>query len=94
MILIATDGEAHQTGDGGEHRFTVSAKRLRGLKSALKAASFKTLKRSYEPKGQVFDGITQIVRYRGRSVSISTGAEVPPRLAKVINRLSRILRYR
>ena len=50
-LTIQTDGKAKQTGDSGDHRFTVSAKRLRALKRALKAARFKTLKSSYEPKG-------------------------------------------
>jgi hypothetical protein len=93
-LTLQTDGRALQTGDNGEHHFKVSAKRLRGLKSALKAAKFKTLKRSYAPDGQVFDGTTQVIHYRGKSVSVSSGAELPARLAKVINRLSRILRYR
>ena len=57
-LTIQTDGKANQTGDSGDHRFTVCAKRLRALKRALKAARFKTLKSSYKPKAQVFDGTT------------------------------------
>lgn len=92
-LTIATDGAAHQTGDSGEHRFTVSSERLRGLKRALKAARFSTLKRQYKPKFIVFDGTVETVRYRGRSVSVSTGANVPRRLQRVLRRLSRIFRY-
>ena len=92
-LTIQTDGKAKQTGDSGDHRFTVSAKRLRSLKRALKAARFKTLKRAYSPEGQVFDGTTEVIRYRGRSVSVSSGAEIPKRLAAVVSRLSRIMRY-
>ena len=91
-LTIQTDGTAHQTGDSGDHRFTVGPKRLRALKRDLKAARFKTLKRDYQPKGILLDGTTTIVRYRGRSVSVYSGAELPKRLEKVINRLSRLLR--
>lgn len=91
-LTIQTDGKAHQTGDSGDHRFTVGPKRLRALKRDLKAARFKTLKRNYQPEGQVFDGTTTVVRYRGRSVWVYTGAELPKRLQKVIGRLSRLLR--
>ena len=92
-LIVATDGEAHQSGDAGNHHFTVSAKNLRALKRELKAAKFKTLKRQYKPKIQVFDGITQTIRYRGKAVSIYTGAEnLPDRLEKVLRRISRIMR--
>jgi hypothetical protein len=91
-LIVATDGEAHQTGDSGEHDFTVSSKNLRALKRALKAAKFSTLKRRYKPEFQVFDGTVQSVRYRGKTVTVYTAAEIPKRLSKVLSRISRILR--
>jgi hypothetical protein len=92
-LVIATDGEAHQTGDAGDHQFTVKARQLRALKRELRAARFKTLKREYKPKFQVFDGTIQTIRYRGKTVSIYTGAEnIPNRLEKVIRRVSRLMR--
>ena len=91
-LTIQTDGKANQTGDSGDHRFTVSSKRLRALKRALKAARFKTLKSSYKPKAQVFDGTTTVIRYRGRSVSVYSGADVPKRLATAISRVARLMR--
>jgi hypothetical protein len=92
-LIVATDGKAHQTGDSGEHRFTVSSKQLRALKRELKAARFSSLKRQYKPKFQVFDGITQTIRYRGKAVSIYSGADnIPTRLSRVLRRISRILR--
>jgi hypothetical protein len=92
-LIVATDGKAHQTGDSGEHRFTVSPKQLRTLKRELKAARFSSLKRQYKPKFQVFDGITQTIRYRGKAVSIYSGADnIPKRLYRVLRRISRILR--
>ena len=41
----------------------------------------------------VFDGTSSSVRYAGRTVSFSSGATLPARLEKVVNRLGRILRY-
>jgi hypothetical protein len=92
-LTVQTDGRAKQTGDSGDHRFTVSSTRLRSLKRALKAARFKTLKSSYKPKGQVFDGTTTVIRYRGRSVSVYSGADIPKRLATAMSRLGRLMRY-
>ena len=92
-LTIQTDGKAHQTGSGGDdRRFTVGPKRLRALKRDLKAARFRTLKRDYQPEGIVLDGTTTVVRYRGRSVSVYSGAVLPKRLERVIGRLSRLLR--
>ena len=93
-LAIERDGSARQRGDAGSHDFMVSSKQLRALKRELKAARFGTLKRRYEPDHQVFDGITQVVRYGGRSVSVSSGAEPPARFRRVIRRLSRLMRYR
>ena len=91
-LVIDTDGAAHQVGDRGDQRFTVPAKQLRALKRELKAARFRSLKRRYQPALPVFDGITETVRYNGRSVSIYDGADIPARLSRVIRRLGRIMR--
>jgi len=92
-LVIDTDGAAHQVGDrSGDQRFTVPAKQLRALKRELRAARFRSLKRRYQPELPVFDGITQTVRYNGRSVSIYSGADIPARLSRVIRRLGRIMR--
>ena len=93
-LVIQTDGKASQTGDSAEREFTVSSKQLRALKRELKAAKFSTLKRQYKPKFQVFDGTIQAIRYRGKTVSIYTGAEnIPKRLSKVVRRISRLVRF-
>ena len=92
-LVISTGGTADQTGDSGEHHFRVSSTRLHALKRALRAARFSTLKRQYKPKFQVFDGTVQSVRYRGKTVSIYSGAEnIPNRLERVIRRVSRLMR--
>jgi hypothetical protein len=92
QLVVQNSGAAHQSGDGGDHRWKVSAKKLRALKRAFKAARWSSLKREYRPDVPVFDGITQSVSYRGKQVTISTGAEVPTRLERVIVRIRRIMK--
>jgi hypothetical protein len=49
------------------------------------------LERDYGPEGViVFDGITETVRARGHTVHASTGGELPPRLVRLLNLLSRL----
>jgi hypothetical protein len=93
-LIVAGDGSAAQSGTrrGDDRRFTLSAQQLRGLRRALKHARFTTLKRSYRPKNIVNDGIAQSVTYRGRSVSVSTGAQYPERLHRLLRRLDGLLR--
>ena len=57
-----------------------------------RAARFTSLKHSYRPDRLVFDSTTQLVRHRGRTVAVSTGADVPARLQRVLRRLGRLLR--
>jgi hypothetical protein len=93
-LTVAGDGAATQsdTRRGGDGRFTLSATQLRGLRRDLRNARFKTLKRFYRPKNIVNDGIAQSVTYRGRSVTVSTGARYPERLHRLLRRLDRLLR--
>ena len=90
-LVVDRDGSARQSGDT-TRRFDVSDTQLRRLKRELEAARFGSLKRSYRPKAPVSDGITQSVRYKGFEVDISTGADVPDRLARVLRRLGGLLR--
>ena len=92
QLVVQNDGKAHQTGDSGDRRWTVSKKKLHALKRAFKAARWSSLKREYKPKVTVFDGITQAVSYRGKKVTLSTGANVPDRLERVIARIRRIMK--
>ena len=93
-LIVGRDGTASQTGNrrGSDRRFKLSAKQLRGLRRDLKNARFSTLKRRYRPKHVVNDGIAQSVTYKGRSVSVSTGATYPARLGRLLERLARIMR--
>ena len=90
-LVVDRDGNARQSGDT-TRRFKVSSAQLRKLKRELEAARFGSLKRSYEPDEQVFDGTTQSVRYKGFEVSVYTGADVPDRLGRVLRRLGNLMR--
>jgi hypothetical protein len=90
-LVVDRDGDARQSGDT-TRRFKVSAAQLRALKRELEAAHFGSLKRSYRPDVPVFDGTTQSVRYKGIEVNVSTAADVPDRLARVLRRLSGLMR--
>ena len=90
-LVVNTDGHARQTGRAGVHSFKLTATQLRGLKRDLKDARFKSLKRSYQPEFPVMDGQTQMVSYKGRSVSVATMANVPTRLSRVLRRLARLM---
>ena len=90
-LVVDRDGSARQSGEE-TRRFKVSATQLRRLKRELAAARFGSLERSYRPDVPVFDGTTQSVRYKGFEVSVSSGAQVPDRLARVLRRLSRLMR--
>ncbi|MEA2246792.1 MAG: hypothetical protein QOH46_1321 [Solirubrobacteraceae bacterium] len=94
QLIVAADRTARQTGnrDGDDKRFTLSARQMRGLRRDLKRARFSTLKRTYRPKYVVNDGIGESVTYKGRSVSVSTGATYPARLHRLLGRLSRLMR--
>jgi hypothetical protein len=93
-LIVAGDGAARHSANGGdERRFKVSAKQLRGLRRDLGNARFSTLRRRYRPTHVVNDGIGQS-GYRGRSVSVSTGARCPARLRRVLERLARLAQTR
>ncbi len=90
-LVVDRDGSARQSGDS-TRRFEVSTTQLRRLKRELEDARFGSLKRSYRPKFPVSDGTTQSVRYKGIEVDVYTGADVPDRLARVLRRLSGLMR--
>ncbi len=92
-LIIDRSGTARQTGNrSATKRFKVSATQLLALKRELTAARFSSLKRNYRPAYTVADGITEVVTYKGRAVSVSTGAKVPKRLDRVLSRLARLMR--
>lgn len=93
-LVVSAGGTAVQTdrNEGDEKKFKLSLSQLHALKRELKAAKFSTLKRRYEPKATVFDGISTNVTYKGKTVTVTSGANPPERLNKVLNRLGRLVR--
>jgi hypothetical protein len=90
-LVVDRDGNTRQSGDT-TRRFKVSEAQLRRLKRELEAARFGSLEQSYEPETPVYDGTTQSVRYKGFEVDVSSGADVPDRLARVLRRLGKLMR--
>ena len=93
-LVVSAGGTADQTdrNEGDTKRFKISLSQLHALKRELKAARFSSLKRRYEPKATVFDGITTAVTYKGKTVVVTSGGNPPERLNKVLNRLARLIR--
>ena len=91
-MKILKDRTIRATGDdaaaGTEARITRAEK----AKVKQRLRRFGTLKREYGPEGGVivFDGITEIVRAKGRTVLASSGGSFPPRLVRLLNLLSRL----
>ena len=48
------------------------------------------MQRVYRPEFPVADGMYDEVRYRGRAVTVETGAKPPDRLVRLIRLLTRI----
>lgn len=87
-ITVSAKGRVVQTSSLFEDRtFTVSQQRLAGLRKALKAARFGSLRSSYAPQFVVSDSQTETVRYAGKAVSVSSGAVPPKRFERVLGKL-------
>ena len=71
----------------GTKHFRLSQSRYEALRHALIAARFSSLASSYRPPEVVNDGYTETVRFRGKTVSVSTGATPPKRLERVLAKL-------
>ena len=87
-LVVKRDRHAQRTSNRGDDRdWRLSKKRYRALRDALRAAHFATLAPSYAPPYVVNDGFTETVRFRGHTVSVSTGGDPPPRLERALDRL-------
>ena len=90
-LTVGSAGAAVVRDNGRPARhFRLTDRQLRGLRHALRAAHFSTLEHRYAPAYPVLDGIWERVSYRGRTVSVETGADPPKRLQDLLNRLSRL----
>jgi hypothetical protein len=95
-MKILKDRTIRATGDdpaaGTEARITPAEK----AKVKRRLRRFGSLKRSYGPPDGVvvFDGITETVRAKGHTVSVTSGGDWPPRLTLLLNLLNRLhLKY-
>jgi hypothetical protein len=87
-LVVQRDRHAERMSNRGDDRsWRLSRRRYRDLRDALRAAHFATLEPSYEPRFVVNDGITESVRFRGHTVSVSTGGDPPPRLERALDKL-------
>jgi hypothetical protein len=75
----------------GHAAFRLAPAALRSLRTALADARFPTLRRRFERKPPWPDTPTFTVTYRAKRVTVSGGASGPPRLARLIARLGRIV---
>ena len=91
-LSVTMGGSARVTSSRatGITRFKLALSELHALKRALRNARFSTLRSLYDSKAPISDGINQTVRYAGYRVTVSTGGKPPPRLRKVLDRLSRL----
>jgi hypothetical protein len=89
-LQVYTDHAAtwEENGDAAEVRLT--DRQWRKLDARLKASRFRTLKRSYAPEPVIPDSTYETVRYRGRTVGVSTGGEPPRRLERLLRHLARL----
>jgi hypothetical protein len=90
-VTVGTGAKVRSiSGVGGETQTsTLGKKAFKGLKRLIAKAGFDSLDESYAPKpGQVADGFTEVVRYRGKTVTTGTGGDAPARLTNLLSRLS------
>lgn len=88
-MSVSVGGMARVTSNHapGIERFRLGTSELRALKRELRDARFSTLRRIYDSKVPIADGIAETVRYAGFRVTVSTGGNPPARLRKVLTRL-------
>ena len=93
-VTVGTGGRVHVERRTGERRFTLSERRLRALRKAVREARFATLRERYAPPDRVADGFTETTRHAGHTVVVQTGAKAPARLDRLLSRLRPLLSER
>jgi hypothetical protein len=81
-------------GAGELRELSLTCRRVRALRDALRNARFATLSPVCAPDTPMGDGFVETVSYGGRTVRVLTGAEPPPRLARVLALLRDIVSRR
>jgi phosphoserine phosphatase len=81
-------------GDAGSAAdFKLMRREWTRLRKRLKAANFRTLRAEYKAPMPVPDGTYESVRYRGHTVTVSTGGVPPGRLERLLTTLYRIYKH-
>jgi len=75
---------------GGEGSSQARITRAEKAKLKARLEGWRRFKASYKPEVIVFDGITVSARAKGHRVSVSTGADAPRRVDRVMGLLSRL----
>jgi hypothetical protein len=89
-VQILKDRTIRATDDGGTDVARITRREMTRLRDRLEASRFRSLKAEYKPEVIVFDGTVESVRHKGHTVSVTTGAEIPRRLDRLLNTLSRL----
>jgi hypothetical protein len=95
-LVVQRDRSARavKDGDAGTAReFKLTRGEWTRLRKRLAASKFRTLHAEYKPPVPVSDGTYESVRYRGHTVSVSTGGVPPGRLERLLTTLYRIYKH-
>ena len=90
-VTVTTGGRVKVASRTTEKRFTLSERRLRALRAAVRDARFGSLRPRYGPPSPVSDAIRETVRHAGRTVVVETTGDPPARLERLLDRLRRLL---
>jgi hypothetical protein len=92
-MVVHRDRSARAVRDGDAdtaREFKLSRREWKRLHERLAAARFRTLHAEYKAPAPVPDGTFESVRYRGHTVTVSTGGVPPGRLERLLTTLYRI----
>ncbi len=89
-LTVYADHTARAEERGERARFALTRREWTRLRERLRAARFGSLARRYAPPVRVPDGTYDIVRYRGKAVTVETGGDPPRRLERLIRHLARL----
>jgi hypothetical protein len=89
-LTVHADHTGRATLNGETVRFFVTRREWSALGERLRAARFGMLERRYAPPARIPDGTSEVVRHRGRTVTVETGGDPPRRLELLLRHLARL----
>jgi hypothetical protein len=93
-LTVSSAGAVRVTRRTGDRHYKLSARRLRALRRAVEDARFATLEPRYGSPGTVADGFRMTVRHAGHTVVVYSGARLPGRLSRLLDRLATLVENR